>query len=96
MFIKMKTLKKIYDYIFNSDYAIKDTKKAIKLRIQISNCKNNPFSKIIKKLKEKKYKKICYRNNAFIPIDTKFIEEGNVCFPHGLSGIFISGGGYYW
>ncbi len=88
----MDKIKNVYNCIFNSDYMINDTIKVLKLRKKILNSRNNIFSKIIKKFREKKYNKICHKNCSFIPLGVKFKEEGNVCFPHGISGIFISGG----
>ena len=78
----------ILQRILNSDYIEKDAEKAIKIRNNIE--RNKTKNKIIKKLKIRKYNKICYRNNSFIPLQSRI--GGNLCLPHGLSGIFISVG----
>ena len=79
--------------ILNSDYQINDVKKIINLRKKIFNSKNDIFSKILKKIREIKHNKICYKNSAFISLGNPiFIDEESVCFPHGLCGVFISGG----
>lgn len=89
----MKLLKKVFNYIVNQDYTIRDAKLLLKLRIKIYKNKNKGIiKKIYRKLLLLKYKKICYKNNSLISISTYFKEEGNVSLPHGLCGIFISGG----
>ena len=66
------------------DYMNDNTKKIMKLRGRILKCN----FKIIKFLLIKKYKKLLFKSQSFLPISEKI--SNNIIFPHGLTGIFIS------
>lgn len=74
--------------IFFMDYISNDATVALKIRFLLE--KKVSKNKLNNLLKNRKYNKLCYRNNASIPLRTK-IGKG-LTLPHGLSGIFISVG----
>lgn len=82
----MNFKEKMKDIIIK-DYINVDCKRVFKLREYLKKENGNIFLKAIK-LRE--YKKICYRNNAFIPIKANLGD--NIVFPHGIMGICISSG----
>ena len=41
-------------------------------------------------IRKARYYRLIAKNNSFIPLDTKFIDQP--IFPHGISGVFISAG----
>lgn len=73
-----RTIKKITS--LNSD-----AESVMRLRTKIQKSKG-----IIKKIRIIKYGMICRRNLAFIPLEANISND--VVFPHGICGIFISGG----
>lgn len=83
MFEKVK--KYIMVNIVNKDTSAADTKEVLRLRESIKKSMGG-----IALFKRYRYNKICYKNNAFLPLSANIGE--NTYFPHGISGIFISQG----
>ena len=72
----------------NFDFTSRDVKKLMALRKKILTSKKEKT--IANRIRIIRCKKICHRNNAFIPVKAKI--NSDVVFPHGLYGIFISQG----
>ena len=77
-------MKKIKTLLFK-DYLNSNCEKIILLHKNI----NTRGSKFLNIFRKRKYNKLLFKNNCFIPLTAKFGE--NIIFPHGVCGIYISG-----
>ena len=88
----------IFNYFSNKNLPIVAANQAMKLGMKMRQY-NTPtpprgiFFRIKRRYIFRKYEQICYQNNCFIPIFAPIFQDPeSICFPHGLCGIFISGG----
>ncbi len=61
------------------------SKKVLRLRTAILDSGKN---KVFLYLLKKRYSSLCVKCSAFIPLSAKLGQ--NICFPHGINGIYIS------
>lgn len=70
--------------VFLKDYTMQSAKKIMKLRMRILITK----SKVLKLLYIRKYRKLLFKNNSFLPTTNEISND--LTFPHGIVGIFVS------